>query len=71
MQAWQRFIRTITTQLGGLSAQSRLLIGSVMVIMVMALFLVAQYASRPGMVELPVGALTTEAQARAVSFLER
>lgn len=65
----QRVMQTITTYLGRMTASQKLLIGSLAVVMVMALFLVQQYSSGPGMVELLPGVPTSE-QAKAVTFLQ-
>lgn len=65
----QRVLRTISTHLAKLSSSQKLLIGSLVVVMVMALFLVQQYTGGPTLVELLPGA-TAEDQAKAVTFLQ-
>ncbi len=62
-------LETVQRQLGRLTATQRLLIGSLAVVMTMALFLVQQYAADPVMVAVAPGA-TTEEQAEVQSFLE-
>lgn len=69
MGQFQRILRTITTQLSKLTPSQKLLIGSLVVVMVMALFLVQQYTSGPTLVELLPGA-TADDQSKAVSFLQ-
>ncbi len=66
----QRTVQSLGGQLGRLPATARLLIGSLMVILVLSLFLVAQLASRPSMVPLPL-TLDPEARDAALAFLER
>lgn len=56
MDQIRRVLATIRTYLADLSASQKLLIGSLAVITVMALFLVSQYAARPDMVTLLEGA---------------
>lgn len=58
----------IARYLGQLSVTHRLLVGCLVVIMVMVLFLVTQYAGSPAMRELLPGA-SPEAQQRAAEFL--
>ena len=70
MQALQRTFGAIAGQLGSLPGTAKLLIGSLMVILVMSLLLVAQFAGRPSMVALPVE-LDAEVRAAALSYLER
>jgi flagellar M-ring protein FliF len=70
MQALQRTLQAIGGQLGGLPTTAKLLIGSLMVILVMSLLLVAQFAGRPSMVPLPVD-LDPEARAAALGYLQR
>jgi flagellar biosynthesis/type III secretory pathway M-ring protein FliF/YscJ len=65
----RRTLANIQKHLGGLGASHRLLIGSLVVIVLMALFLVSQYAGRPAMVELIQGA-SAEDIARAREFLD-
>ena len=54
MQALQRIIDNIVAQLKKLPATARLLIGSLMVVLVLSLFLVAQLTGQPSMMPLPV-----------------
>lgn len=69
MQAIERAITQIRQQLGRLSVNARLLIGSMMVILVMALLLVSQYAGRPDM--MPLGLPNTpDVRASAIRYLE-
>ena len=56
MDQLRRVLATIRTYLADLSASQKLLVGSLGVITVMALFLVSQYAARPDMVTLLEGA---------------
>lgn len=65
----QRVLRTISTHLSKLTTSQKLLIGSLVVVMVMALFLVQQYTSGPTMVELFPGG-TADDQSKAVTFLQ-
>lgn len=64
-QAWG----TIAEQLGKLSPSQKVLIGSLAIILLMALFLVSQYAAAPKMVPLVTGG-TGEDQQRIAEFLE-
>jgi flagellar biosynthesis/type III secretory pathway M-ring protein FliF/YscJ len=66
----QRTFKAIGAQLGGLPATAKLLIGSLMVILVMSLLMVAQFTGRPSMVPLPID-LDPEARTAAQSYLER
>ena len=71
MQALQRTLQTITGQLRGLSPTARMLIGSLMIILVMALLLVSVYAGRQSMVPLGLNAtMSQDAKARAASYLD-
>ncbi len=71
MQALNRFVETIKVQLRELSLNARLLIGSLMVILVMALFLVSIYAGDRQMTALNLPPdLNPEAKARAIHFLK-
>jgi flagellar biosynthesis/type III secretory pathway M-ring protein FliF/YscJ len=64
-------LEIVTKQLRGFSATAKLLIGSLMVIMVLGLVIVAMVAGRPEMVPLGLGgAHNVEARARAVSYLQ-
>jgi flagellar biosynthesis/type III secretory pathway M-ring protein FliF/YscJ len=56
MDQLRRVLENIRTQLGGLGATQKLLVGSLVVIMLMTLFLVTQYAGRSDMVPLLDGA---------------
>lgn len=58
----------VRTYLGQMTATQRLLVGSLCVIAVMALFLVSQYAGRPQMVPLMPG-MPADEQERAMSAL--
>lgn len=69
MDRLRTILGTISAHLGGLTTTHKLLIGSLAVIAAMALFLVAQYAGTPDMVELLPGA-PAEAQQRAMTFLQ-
>ncbi|MCZ6543681.1 MAG: hypothetical protein O6768_08455 [Planctomycetota bacterium] len=69
MQALQRTFEAIGKQLGGLPTTAKLLIGSLMVILALSLFLVAQYAGRPSMLPLPIN-LNADTRAAALSYLE-
>lgn len=72
MQAVQNTLKTIGHQLQNLSQTAKLLIGSLMIILVMTLFLVAQYTSRASMESLGLdGSISSDARARAISHLER
>ncbi len=68
MDALRQALATIRQYLGKLGPTERLLIGSFAVILVMALFLVSQYAGRSSMVPLLPGA-PVEDQQRAQAFL--
>ena len=70
MLAFSTAIQTIKDQLQGLSSVSKMLIGSLMVILVMGLFIVALYTGRSSMVPLPVS-LTGDARTTAIGYLER
>jgi flagellar M-ring protein FliF len=72
MQAVQNTLRNVAGQLHGLSQTAKLLIGSLMVILVMTLFLVAQYTSRASMESLGLdGSISSDARTRAISYLEQ
>ena len=66
----QQTLQSIQQQLTGLPATARLLIGSLMVILVLSLFLVAQLAGRPAMVPLPID-LDPEGREAALAYMER
>lgn len=71
MQALQNTLNTIATHLRGLSSTAKLLIGALMVILVMTLFLVAQYAGRNTMEPLGLKAgLSGDSRARAIAYLQ-
>lgn len=67
MNQLQRVLAEIQTYLGKMSVTQRLLIGSTVVIAVMTLFLVTQYAGGPSMVALP--GIPPEDQARVMTSL--
>lgn len=70
MQALSKTFSQITGSLGRLSINAKLLVGALMVILVMALFLVSQYAGRSDM--LPLGLPSSaEVRAKAVGYLEQ
>ncbi len=69
MQAIERAITQIRQHLGRLSVNARLLIGSMMVILVMALLLVSQYAGRSDMMPLGLPS-TADVRAAAIRYLE-
>ncbi len=66
----QQTFQSIQQQLTGLPATVRLLIGSLMVILVLSLFLVAQLAGRPSMVSLPID-LDPAGRDAALAYMER
>ena len=68
MERLRQSLTTIRAHLGGLGPTQKLLIGSLAVILVMALFLVSQYARTPSMVEL-IPTASAEEQQRAVVAL--
>jgi len=71
MQALQRTIQQIATQLKTLTPTAKLLIGSLMVILAMSLFMVSLYAGRAEMAPLGLGSnMSADARARAISYLE-
>lgn len=69
MERLKQILATIGSQLGKLSVTHKLLIGSLVVVALMALFLVSQYAGSPKMVELLPGA-SADAIGRARAYLE-
>lgn len=72
MQTPQRVIKSTFQRLSQLTPTARLLIGSLMVCLVLALFLVAVFAGRASMVPLGLSStLPAEARARAISFIEQ
>ncbi len=70
MQALQRVIDNIVAQMKGLPPTARLLIGSLMVVVVLSLFLVAQLTGQPSMMPLPVTLADEGARARAIAYLD-
>jgi flagellar M-ring protein FliF len=64
----QRMLEQIRDQLGGLQLSHRMLLASFVVIMLMTLFVVTQYAGSRQFVELAPG-LTTEQQSQAIQYL--
>jgi len=68
MQSIRTMLHGSWEQIRDLSANTKLFIGSVVVILAMVLFLVSLYAGRASMVALPVS-LNTESRARAISYL--
>ena len=72
MQSIQQNLSMIAAQFKGLSASSRLLIGSLMVILVMSLFLVSQYAGKQTLAPLGLTAgLDPDARQQAMAYLEQ
>lgn len=69
MELLRRVLAAIQNAMGQLNATQKLLIASLVVIAVMALFVVSQYAGSPRFVELMPGASQADQQ-RAVAFLE-
>jgi flagellar biosynthesis/type III secretory pathway M-ring protein FliF/YscJ len=71
MQALQRTFQNIAGQLRGLTPTAKMLIGSLMIILVMALLLVSVYAGRQTMAPLGLSAsMSQDAKARAASYLD-
>ncbi|TVQ31252.1 MAG: hypothetical protein EA376_10300 [Phycisphaeraceae bacterium] len=70
MDQLRQVLATIQTQLSRLTSSQKLLIASAMIIMVMTLFVVAQYAGGRSMVELFPAASPPEQQQRAIEFLQ-
>ena len=70
MRALQRIIDNIVAQMTKLPATARLLIGSLMAVLVLSLFLVAQLTGQPSMMPLPVNLNDDTARARAISYLD-
>ena len=68
MERLRQAMATIRKYLGGLTPTQRVLIGSIGVIAAMAMFLVAQYAGRPALVELLPGVAPADQQ-RAATIL--
>lgn len=67
MQAIRQQLDTIMRRLGGLDATAKLLVGSLLVVLVMGFFLVAQYAGRSDYIPLAVTASATEEAKRFLS----
>lgn len=70
MEFVRKWMAQVNSQLAALSVSQKLLIGTVLIIMLMALFLVAQYAASPEMVKLPVQTATPEQVAAITSRLD-
>ena len=70
MQALQRILDNIVAQMKGLPPTARLLIGSLMAIVVLSLFLVAQLTGQPSMMPLPVTLADEGARARVIAYLD-
>lgn len=70
MNRFRKTFGSIGAQVGGLPATAKLLIGALMVILVLSLLVVAQFAGRPSMVALPID-MAPEARSAAISWLER
>lgn len=70
MEQLRKVLATIGKQLGGVSATTRLLLASLVVIMVMGLFLVAQYTSKPRFTPLFASAQDPAVIDRVVAHLE-
>lgn len=68
MEQVRNVLASVRKHLGGLNATQKLLIGSLIVILLMTLLLVSQYAGTAEMVELLPGA-TPEQQRQAAAFL--
>lgn len=68
MERLRQAMATIRKHLGGLTPSQKLLIASVCVVAIMALFLVSQYAGRPALVELLPGVAPADQQ-RASTIL--
>jgi flagellar biosynthesis/type III secretory pathway M-ring protein FliF/YscJ len=59
-------LETVLRRVGGLDTTAKLLVGSLLVVLLMGLFLVAQYAGRPDLIPL---AITASAQEEVKRFL--
>ncbi len=70
MSAVQRTFQSIGTQLKDLPSTAKMLIFSLMVILTLSLFLVAQFAGRPSMVPLPLD-LDADGRTAVLAYLER
>lgn len=69
MQALQRTFDHIVAQMRDMQATTKLLIGSLVIILAMTLFLVALYAGRATMAALPLD-LTGDSRTQALKYLE-
>ena len=68
MQSFSTLFQSTREHLGSLSANTKLFIGSIVVILAMALFLVSLYAGQSSMSPLPIS-LTSESRTQTVQFL--
>ena len=68
MNAAQRTLQSIGTQLKDLPSTAKMLIFALMVILTLSLFLVAQFAGRPSMVPLPLD-LDADKRTAVLSYL--
>lgn len=68
MESIRQFFANAREHLGSMAASQKLLLGSIGVIAAMALFLAAQYAGRPGMVEFMASADTVSQNATMVAL---
>lgn len=68
MQSFSTLFQSTREHLGSLSANTKLFIGSLVVILAMAMFLVSLYAGQPSMAPLPIS-LTSESRLQAIQFL--
>lgn len=70
MDQVRRALATIRAYLGKLTVSQQLLIASVVVVMLMTLFVVQQYAAKPDMVELLPAGASADDRSAAVQFLQ-
>ncbi len=71
MQPLQTTLNTIATHLRGLSSTAKMLLGALMVILMLTLFLVAQYAGKSSMEPLGLRAgMGTDAMGQAIAYLQ-
>ncbi len=70
MDQLRRVLATIQAYLGKLTVSQQLLIGSVVVVMLMTLFVVQQYAGKAQMVDLLPAGASADDRAAAVTFLQ-
>ena len=70
MNAAQRTFQSIGTQLKELPSTAKMLVFSLMVILTLSLFLVAQFAGRPSMVPLPLD-LDADGRTAVLAYLQR